>query len=143
MSDNRTTMTDPDRAVEPLQADKSLGELFGDLTTDLSRLFRAEVQLAKTEAREELKQTGKATAMLGGAGLAGWMTALFASLALAWLLDQAMNTALAFLIVGVLWAIAGAVLFQRGKRQLSAVEPLPETVSTLKEDAQWAKTQKS
>jgi len=141
-SDNRT-MTDPDRAVEPLQADKSLGELFGDLTGDLSRLFRAEVQLAKTEARDELKKTGKATGMLGGAGLAGWMTALFVSLALAWLLDQAMNTALAFLIVGVLWAIAGAVLYKRGKAQLSAVEPLPETTQTLKEDAQWAKTQKS
>jgi len=101
------------------------------------------VQLAKTEARDELKKTGKATGMLGGAGLAGWMTALFVSFALAWLLDQAMNTALAFLIVGVLWAIAGAVLYKRGKAQLSTVEPLPETTQTLKEDAQWAKTQKS
>jgi hypothetical protein len=45
--------------------------------------------------------------------------------------------------VGVLWAIAGAVLYKRGKAQLSAIEPLPETKQTLKEDAQWAKTQKS
>jgi len=142
VSDN-PTMTDPDYAVRPLQADKSLGELFGDLTGDMSRLFRQEVQLAKVEARDELKKTGKASAMLGAAGLAGWMTALFVSLALAWLLDQGMNTALAFLIVGVLWALAGFVLFQRGKRQLAAIEPLPETTQTLKEDAEWLKTQKS
>lgn len=142
MSDN-PTMTDPDRAVRPLQADKSLGELFGDLTSDLGRLFRQEVQLAKVEARDELKKTGRASAMLGAAGLAGWMTLLFVSLALAWLLDQGMNTALAFLIVGVLWAIVGFVLLQRGKRQLKEIEPLPQTTQTLKEDAQWAKTQKS
>src|SRR3954447_23411524 len=142
MSDNRT-MTDPDRAVEPLQADKSLGELFGDLTSDLSRLFRAEVQLAKTEARDELKKTGKATGMLGGAGLAGWMTALFMSLALAWLLDQAMNTALAFLIVGILWGVVALVLVTRGKREIKQVEPMPTTVRTVKKDVQWAKEQKS
>src|SRR3954465_13551919 len=94
MSDNRT-MTDPDRAVEPLQADKSLGQLFGDLTTDLSRLFRAAAALAKTEARDELKKTGKGTGMLGGAGLAGWMTAPFVSFALAWLLDLPIIPALA------------------------------------------------
>jgi len=51
VSDN-PTMTDPDHAVRPLQADKSLGELFGDLTGDMGRLFRQEVQLAKVEARK-------------------------------------------------------------------------------------------
>jgi len=142
MSDQRTA-TEAEHALRPLQPDKSLGELFGDLTSDLGRLFRAEVQLAKTEARDELKDTGKAAGMFGAAGLAGWMTALFVSFALAWLLDQALNTALSFLIVGVLWAIAGAILFQRGKRQIATVEPLPETKQTLKEDAQWVKTQKS
>jgi len=142
MSDQRTS-AEAEHALRPLQADKSLGELFGDLTSDLGRLFRAEVQLAKTEARDELKETGKAAGMYGAAGLAGWMTALFVSLALAWLVDQALNTALSFLIVGVLWAIAGAIFYQRGKTQMSSVEPLPQTKETLKEDAQWAKTQKS
>ena len=69
------------------------------------------------------------------------MTLLFLSLALAWLLDQAMDTALAFAIVGVLWAIIGAVLALRGKNEMKNVKPLPETVETLKEDVQWAKQQ--
>ena len=60
---------------------------------------------------------------------------------MAWLLDQAMNTALAFAIVGVLWGVVGAVLALRGKSEMKNVKPLPETVETLKEDVQWAKQQ--
>jgi F0F1-type ATP synthase assembly protein I len=141
MSDQRTSTADS--ATEPLQADKSLGELFGDLTSDLSRLFRQEVELAKTEAREELKRAGKASAMLAGAGLGGWMALLFVSLGLAWLLDQALNTALAFAIVGVLWALIAVVLAASGRKRLATVEALPTTVHSLKEDVEWAKTQKN
>jgi F0F1-type ATP synthase assembly protein I len=141
MSDQRTSTADS--ATEPLQADKSLGELFGDLTSDLSRLFRQEVELAKTEASQELKRAGKASAMLAGAGLGGWMALLFLSLGLAWLLDQALNTALAFAIVGVLWALIAMVLAASGKKRLATVEALPTTVHSLKEDVEWAKTQKN
>jgi F0F1-type ATP synthase assembly protein I len=141
-------MSDSDRsrgdlATKPLQPDKSLGELFGELTSDMGTLFRKEVELAKLEAKDELKQGGKAAGMFAGAGLGGWMAVLFLSLALAWLLDQAMNTALAFAIVGVLWAVVAAVLAASGKKKMAAVKPLPQTTQTLKEDAQWAKTQKS
>ena len=132
-----------DVVTRPAQPDKSLGELFSVLTSDMSQLFRQEVQLAKVEAKDEMKRGGKAAGMFAGAGLGGWMAVLFISLALAWLLDQAMNTALAFAIVGVVWAIVAAVLAKRGKQQMAAVQPLPETVQTLKEDVQWAKTQKS
>jgi F0F1-type ATP synthase assembly protein I len=130
-------------ATEPKMADKSLGELFHDMTSDLGELVRKEVELAKVEAREEAKRAGKAAGMFAGAGLGGWMALLFVSLALAWLLDQAMNTALAFLIVGVLWALVAAVLFMRAKREVAAVRPLPETTESLKEDVQWAKAQKN
>jgi F0F1-type ATP synthase assembly protein I len=141
-------MSDSDRsrgdlATKPLQPDKSLGELFGELTSDMGTLFRKEVELAKLEAKDELKQGGKAAGMFAGAGLGAWMAVLFLSLALAWLLDQAMNTALAFAIVGVVWAIVAAVLAQSGKKKMAAVKPLPQTTQTIKEDAEWARTQKS
>lgn len=131
------------KSTKPLQPDKSLGELFGELTGDLSALLRKEVQLAKVEVTEELKKTGRGAGMLGGAGVGGLLALLFASLALAWLLDQAMNTALAFLIVGVMWAVIASILFARGKREISSVSPIPDTITTIKEDVQWAKTQKS
>jgi len=132
-----------DPATQPRQPDRSLGELFGQMTTDVSTLFRKEVELAKVELREEAKRAGRGAGMFAGAGLAGWMAILFVSFALAWLLDQAMNTALAFLIVGVIWAIAALILMSKGKKDIKKVEPLPQTVATLKEDVTWAKQQKS
>jgi uncharacterized membrane protein YqjE len=136
-------MTDRDRVTEPLQADKSLGELFSELTSDLGYLFRQEVQLAKTEAREEIKHVGKGAGMLAGAGLSAWLALVMLSLTLAWLLDKALDRAVSFLLVGLMWAVIGMVLAIVGKKQVARARPLPETVQTLKEDAQWVKAQKS
>jgi len=132
-----------DPATQPKRPDASLGELISEMTSDLSDLFRKEVQLAKVEAREEIGRAGKAVAMLGTAGVAGWLALIMLSFALAWLLDQAVNTALAFAIVGVLWAAAAAVLLTTGRRRLKTLEALPQTQETLKEDVEWAKAQKS
>ena len=132
-----------DPATQPLQPERSLGELFGAMTTDISTLLRKEVELAKVEVKEEAGRVGKGAGMMGGAGLAGWLALLFISLAVAWLLDQGINRALSFAIVGVVWAIAAAVLMMRGKKQMKSVNALPETVNTLKEDVQWAKQQKN
>lgn len=131
-------------ATEPKQAEKSIGELFGEMTTEVSQLMRKEVELAKVEIKEEVGRAGKAGGMLGGGAVAGYFALLFVSLALAWLLDQAMNTALAFFIVGALYGIAAAVLITRGRDQMKKVDPVPrQTVETLKEDAQWVRAQKS
>ena len=140
MSDRRTAQQ---LATEPLQAERSLGELFGELTSDVGLLFRKEVELAKVEAREELTRAGRAAGMFGVAGLGGWMAALFVSLGLAWLLDQAMNTALAFALVGVVWGLVALVLAKRAQREMAAVKPLPQTVESIKEDVQWVKTRNS
>ncbi|TYB50476.1 phage holin family protein [Nonomuraea sp. PA05] len=122
----------------------SLGDLVGDLGSDLSKLFRQEVELAKTEIREEATKAGKAAGMFGGAGFAGWMTALFLSLALIWALDAAIDAGWAALIVALLWGIAATVMFVMGRRTLQTVSPVPEeTVKTLKEDAQWARDLKN
>jgi len=136
-------LTDRETATRPLQPDKSLGELFGELTGDLGHLFRQEVQLAKTEAREEIRQAGKGAGMLAGAGLSAWLALVMLSLTLAWLLDKGLDRAVSFLLVGLLWVVVAAVLATIGKRQMSAAKPLPETVQTLKEDAQWVKAQTS
>ena len=136
----------PDAAVptEPKAPDKSLRELFSELTSDLSNLFRKEVELAKVETKEEVARAGKAGGMLGGGAFAGWFALLFLSFALAWLLDEWMHTALAFLIVGVLYGIVAAVLVLQGKARMQSVNPVPQqTVETLKEDVQWARAQRS
>lgn len=123
---------------------QSVGSLVSGLTSDLSTLMRQELELAKVELKQEAAKTGKAAGLFGGAGLAGWMVALFASLALMWALGEVMPLGWAALIVTVLWAIAGAVMFVQGRAKMRAINPVPEqTKQTLKEDVQWAKNRKS
>jgi uncharacterized membrane protein YqjE len=118
----------------------SLGEIVGRLASDFSRLMRAEIALAKAEAKEEVKEAGKGAGLLAGAGYAGHLLVLFLSLALMFLLDVWMPIGWAALIVAVIWGIVGFVLYSSGRKNLQrATPPMTETVETLKEDAQWAK----
>ena len=122
---------------------RSLGEIVGDISSDLSTLIRQEMDLAKSEMKREVTTLGRGAGMLGGAGVAGHLTLLFLSLALTFLLGTWMHDALAALIVAVLWGIVAAVLAARGRKEIKQANPqLPVTQQTLKEDAQWAKTQK-
>jgi len=114
--------------------ERSVGDLIGEVTADLSTLMRQEMALAKAEIKEEVAKTGKAAGMFGGAGFAGYMVALFVSIAAWWGLANVMDEAWAALIVAVVWAVIAAVLFVTGRKQMRRVHPKPErTVSTLKE----------
>ena len=121
-------------------AETSIGDLIGDISNDLSQLFRQEVELAKVELKQEAAKAGKAAGMLGGAGFAGYLAVVLLSFALVFGLANVMDAGWAALIVGVLWAIAGAVLYTTGRNRLKTVDPVPRrTVDTIKEDAQWLK----
>jgi hypothetical protein len=123
---------------------RGLGEIVGDLSRDLSDLVRQEMDLAKVELKHEMQKVGKGAGLLGGAGVAGLLTAIFLSLAATYLLDNWMPVELAALIVGLLWGIAAAALAARGRRDLQQANPqLPTTQQTLKEDVRWARAQKS
>jgi hypothetical protein len=112
----------------------SVGALIGEVTNDLSTLMRQELELAKAELKQEASKTGKAAGMLGGAGFAGYMVALFLSIALWWALANGMDEGWAALIVAVIWAVVAAVLFSVGRKRMRDVNPKPErTVQTLKE----------
>lgn len=143
MTQRAEPTTTPRPETTPKRSETSLGELLSEMTSELSSLFRQEVELAKVEARQEASRAVRGGSKLAVAGVAGLLAALLASMALAWLLDQAMNRALAFLIVGVAWAIVGTVLYTTGRRDLKDLEALPATRETIKEDVEWAKAQKS
>ena len=139
------TTAEYDPATQPKRPELSLGELVGELTGELSMLFRKEIELAKTEAREEAGHAGRAAALLGGAALAGWLALLMLSLTLAWLLDDEaeLDRGLSFAIVGALWVIVGLILQAVGRTRLARVRGLPKTKATIKEDVEWAKAQNS
>lgn len=119
---------------------ESLGDLLGELSGDLSKLMRQELELAKAEFRQEAVKAGKATGMLAAAGFAGYLTTVLLSLALVFALGAVMPLGWAALIVAALWGVTGLVLYTTGRARLRTVNPKPErTVETLKEDAEWAK----
>ena len=122
------------RAASPDIADASVGELFGHVAQDLSMLMRQELELAKAEVKQEVTVAAKAGGLLGGAGFAGYMVLLFASIAAWWGLANVMDQGWAALIVTAVWAVIGAVLFVVGRSRLKQVNPTPErTVETVKE----------
>jgi uncharacterized membrane protein YqjE len=150
-------VTDQQRDVDPrlgatgggahqsqTQDNRSLGDIVGDIAQDLSTLVRQEIELARTELKQEATKAGKGVGLLSGAGVAGLLLLIFASLALTFLLDNWMPLELAALITTLLWAVVAAVLATRGRKELRGTNPqLPETQQTLKEDAAWARAQKS
>jgi len=123
---------------------RSLGEIVSDVTQDLTTLIRQEMDLAKTEMKQEVAKAGKGAGLLGGAGVAGHLVLVFVSLTLMFGLDEFMPLWVAALIVTVVWAVVAGVLAMVGKKALAEANPqLPQTQQTLKEDAQWVKAQKS
>jgi hypothetical protein len=142
----RTTGTPSGPATRTADVSEvSVGELVGQVTTDLSTLMRQELELAKAEIKTEVQKSGKAAGMLGGAGGAGYFALLFLSLTVMFALAELFGEgpgahAVAALIVTVIYGAVAAVLFLRGRREMQQVSPAPtQTVETLKEDVQWAK----
>ena len=117
---------------------KGLGELVGEIANDLSTLVRQEIALAKAELKQEAGKAGGAAGMFGGAGVAGLLVAVFASLTLMFALDALMPIGWAALIVTLIWAGVGAYLYTQARAKLRTVKPPTQTMESLKEDARWA-----
>jgi hypothetical protein len=122
------------RSDRPEVSGRSVGELISEVTTDLTSLMRQELDLAKAEVKQEVTTAGKAAGMLGGAAFAGYMVALFLSLALWWALANGMDEGWAALVVAAIWGVAAAVLAVVGRARMRTVNPKPErTVQTLQQ----------
>jgi uncharacterized membrane protein YqjE len=131
------TQLDP---TKPLEADKSLGELFGELSSEFTGLLQTQVELAKVELRDEASKVGKTAGMFGGAALCGYFAVLLLSFAAAWGIATAINTGVAFLIVGLVYAAAALVLYAQARRRADQLELVPkQTVASFKEDVEWAR----
>jgi len=140
-----TGYSDQARSAADGQApQESIGNLIGEVAGDVSKLFRQEVALAKAELKEEATKAGKAGGMLAGAGFAGYMVAVLISLAVVFGLDEVMPLGWAAVIVAVVWAVVGGVLYAMGRARLKEVDAVPrQTVDTLREDAQWVRDRTS
>jgi tetrahydromethanopterin S-methyltransferase subunit C len=113
-----------------------MGELVRGALMDVRELFREEVALARAELRQGVRNASSAGVGFGVAGV----SLLFAvgcvvvalALGLAALFDWPAWSG--FALVAVLLAVVGAVGYAAGRRAVSAVQPLPRTIHTLKEN---------
>ena len=115
----------------PVTEERSIGELMGDVSRDLSLLLRQEVELAKAELKESGSRIGKGSGMLAGAGVAAFLTVLFLSIALWWALGLVMGNAWSGVVVAIIWAIVAAILVTIGRGELNRVRGLPTTAETV------------
>jgi uncharacterized membrane protein len=128
------------------QQERSIGELFGQLTQDMTLLVRQEVQLARTEMSEKISRVAANLVSVGAGGFVAYLGGLALVGALILAIRDLANISLAWssLIVGAVLAIIGYVMLQRGLKELKRVDLAPRrTVETLKDDVQWAKEQTS
>lgn len=123
--------------------EQPMGELFKKLSDDLSTLVRQEIKLAQVEVTEKGRKAGRGVGLLGAAAVVGLLALGTLTACLIAALATAMDVWLAALIATVVYAAAAGALALSGKKEVAeATPPVPEqTIETLKEDAQWAKTQ--
>jgi len=122
--------------------DRSLGELFSELSRQTSTLVRQEVTLAKTEMSAKASKVGKDVAFLAVGGAVAYAGFLGILAAIVIILAGPLPWWLAALIVGVVVVAIGYFLIQRGRAALQRADPAPrETIDSIKEDVEWAKQQ--
>lgn len=122
----------------------SIGTLFTDLTEDMGRLVRQEIELARVETMQKVNQAMRSVVLMAAGGFLAYAGLITLLIAAAIGLGQIMPYWLSTLIVGVVVLIVGAILIGSGRSSLSNMTVMPEnTVESLKEDARWAKEQVS
>jgi Putative Actinobacterial Holin-X, holin superfamily III len=130
--------SDPDERND----ERSIKELIERLGEQTQALARKEVELAKAEMGLKAKRLGIGAGAFGGAGLIA-LLALGALTAAAIMgLAEAVDGWLAALIVAAAYGAVAGILALIGRSRVQAgTPPLPEeTVESVKEDVEWAKT---
>jgi drug/metabolite transporter (DMT)-like permease len=128
---------------------RPLAELLGGLASDISNLFRKEIQLAKAEASEKLHQTIGGVVSLGiGAVLAlgalGVLLSAIVSLLASFFVNQGMDPAMSNAIAaGIVTIVVGIIAYIFVNRGLSALKAsnlnLNRTTASLSRDADIVK----
>ena len=136
-----------------LRQERGIGELFGQLSEDMTLLVRQEVQLARAELSEKLYRltTNLVSVIAGGFVAYVGALALVAALILALNDLASISPWVSALIVGAVLAIAGYAMLRRGVSELKRVDLAPrrtvenikDDVQAIKDDVQWAKEQRS
>jgi protein-S-isoprenylcysteine O-methyltransferase Ste14 len=102
-------------APPPGTAEKSLGDVVGDVSQKASLLVREEIELAKTEISEKVTSLAKGAGVAAAAGVFAVFALIYFFHALAWFLNDLLDTSVAWpgylIVFGILIVLAGIAAF--------------------------------
>jgi len=129
--------------VTTARDDRSLGELFAELSEKTSTLVKKEIELARHEMTRSATDMARKSAMIGVGGAIAYAGFIVLLIGAAWLLATiGLPTWVAFVLAGGIALAVGAFLAMRAAQALKTVSVVPErTVETIKQDVEWAKEQ--
>ncbi len=137
MADARETRADEAPATDH----RSTGALLGDLTNEISALFRGELRLFRAELGEKTNQIFAAAGLIG-AGIVLLLPGLNAVMAflIGVIAALGIGTGWAALIAGVVVALIGYGLISSGTKKLKSARLSPDrTLHSLGEDGNTAR----
>ena len=113
-------------ATEPLQTERTIGQLVADATHDVQGIVRSEIALAKAEISNGAKGVGKGAGMLGAAAFVALLGLVFLFHTIAYVLDIWLPLWAGYLITTALLFLVAAVLGLLGRKALTTARPKPE-----------------
>ena len=121
----------PRRSALEAEDGRSLGEVLGDVTRDISTLMQQELALAKAELRQSGSRAGKGIGLFAGAAVAGLLFLVFLSVSAWWGLGQFIGNEWSALVVAAVWVIVAVILALSGKKEMERIQGIPKTTETL------------
>ncbi len=109
--------------------ERTLGQLVAQASDDLSGIVRAEIALAKSELRADVKNAALGGGLFGAAGYLGLLASILLVIAAAYgLVAAGLSPWLAFLIVAVVLLVLAGILALIGKSRFGKVGPPERTI---------------
>ncbi|HEX7361045.1 MAG TPA: phage holin family protein [Bryobacteraceae bacterium] len=124
------------------ETSRTTAEVVQDIVGNIQAIVRSEVRLAKAELSEEAVKAAQASALVAAGIVAALFTIWLSLLTALFALSHAIPYWAAALVLLIIMAITTAVLLLTGKKRFKTVHPVPQrTVETIKENAEWVKSQ--
>ncbi|MBA3335272.1 MAG: phage holin family protein [Acidobacteria bacterium] len=140
--------------MQKAKEERSLGDLFSELSKETSTLMRQEVTLAQVELTQKATIVGKQVGSLVVGGAVGYAAVLILLVALVIAFTQLISSIFgwttmtsAWVAAAIIGLVVGGVAFSLITSALATLKKTDltpqQTIESLKEDAQWIKNQVS
>jgi len=124
------------------QSERSVPEVLQDIIGNIQEILRSEVQLAKTELKEEAAEAAKPLITMGVGLVLGAYSVGLLLLAAVYALAKIMSMWSAALLVGAAVAIVAVLLINVGLGGLKRINVKSERlIASLQENMRWVKRQ--